>query len=93
LEKLGVAVIAPVISTQNPTTLFDISQFTYQEDKDVFICPGGKETIRRNHNVGLSGTQYFFGKSNCAGCPFREACTTNKSGRTVFLSDYHVRNR
>jgi hypothetical protein len=90
LEQVNVSVIAPLMTTPNPTGLYDISRFVYQKDRDVFICPNGKETIRKNHNVGLEGAQHFFGKSNCEGCTLREACTTNKNGRTVFLSDYHA---
>jgi hypothetical protein len=89
LKARGIEIIAPVISTQNPSKLLDIDQFTYHKEKDVFVCPEGKETIRKNSNKGLSGTQYFFGKANCSQCPLREKCTTNKSGRSVFLSDYH----
>lgn len=89
LEGCGISVVAPVPTTQNPTSLYDISRFTYHADKDVFTCPNGKETIRKQYSPQSSGTQYKFGKKNCDGCPFREECTTNKSGRTVFRSDYH----
>lgn len=88
LGKMGISVIAPVPTTQNPTGLFDISRFTYDAELDAFRCPNGKQTVRKNQNSKLEGTQYFFGKKNCNGCPFQTECTTNKSGRTVFLSDY-----
>lgn len=89
LETMGIQVAAPVPTTQNPKGLFDIRQFTYQKDKDVFVCPQGKETVRKLHNSELNGTQYYFDKQSCQECPLRETCTTSKNGRSVFLSDYH----
>lgn len=91
LDLLGVNVIAPVPITtaKNPNGLFDISRFTYDKEKDCFTCPNGKKTVRKQTIPKLEGTQYFFGKANCSTCPFNQECTTNKNGRSVFLSDYH----
>lgn len=88
LMEMGIRAIAPVPATKNPTGLFDISRFTYHAELNAFSCPNGKRTIRNNHNTNLEGTQYFFGKKNCEGCPFQAECTTSKNGRTVFRSDY-----
>jgi hypothetical protein len=90
LFMLGTKVIAPVIKSQNVTGLYDISRFTYHREKDLYTCPGEKETIRKRHSTDLEGWQYYFGKANCSTCPLKVECTTNhKEGRTVFQSDYY----
>jgi hypothetical protein len=89
LASLGITTVAPVITTQNPTGLYDISRFYYDRENDVYRCPNNKTTVRKNHNTKIEGWQHFFAKKDCAGCPFRLECTTNKSRRSVFHSDYY----
>lgn len=88
LKQLNVTIVAPVVTTKNPTTLFDISRFSFNKENNTFSCPNGKNTYRKNYNKGLEGTQYFYRKEHCASCPFQTECTTNEKGRTVFRSDY-----
>jgi hypothetical protein len=88
LQSIGVEMIAPVPPAVNPTGLFANSRFSYDRENDVYRCPNGTTSSRKYHNPKLGGTQYFFGKA-CKGCPLRESCTTNASGRSVFHSDYY----
>lgn len=89
LASLNIPVVAPVPITQNPTGLYDISRFHYDNKMDVFICPNDKKTNRKSHSPKNEGSQYYFSKNDCHDCPFQKDCTTNKNGRSVFLSDYH----
>jgi len=66
--------------------LFDMSQFTYHRDRNLYTCPNGKETVRVYDKPKLEGLQYEFRKSDCNVCPFKSECTTSKSGRSVFRS-------
>lgn len=88
LASQGVRIVAPVQESTNPTNLFNISSFTYDPDRDLFTCPNGAESIKKYVNDKLEGSQYYFGKENCADCPLRAKCTTNAGGRTVFRSNY-----
>lgn len=88
LQGLNVSVIAPVPTAPNPTSLYDISRFSYDPQKDVFRCPNNHESYRKNYNKHLSGTQHYFHKQNCSECPFQKECTTSEKGRSVFRSDY-----
>jgi hypothetical protein len=88
LQALNIPVIAPVPTAQNPTSLYDLSRFTYDSQKDVFRCPGDHESYRKACNKKLNGTQYYFHKQACSACPFQKECTTNAKGRSVFRSDY-----
>jgi len=87
LATLGIDVIAPVLTPKNLTGLYDLSVFSYDQEKDTYRCPNQKETYRKNHNPKIGGWQYYFNKKDCSNCPVRESCTTQK-GRSVFRSDY-----
>lgn len=87
LKSIGVEIVAPVPPAVNPTGLYPNSRFEYDPQNDVYRCPNGNTSSRKNHNSKLEGTQYYFGKV-CKECPLREECTPNRSGRSVFRSDY-----
>ena len=88
MKQEGIDLVAPLPKSSNPTGLYDHAQFRYDTEQDRFICPAEQHTKRKRANPQLEGTQYYFAKKTCAACPLREACTTNKDGRSVFRSDY-----
>ncbi|WP_148505251.1 hypothetical protein [Paenibacillus beijingensis] len=75
--------VAPVVKTPNPSGLYDISLFTYNRDKNVYLCPNGKETVRKARNNALEGVQHFFAPKDCAACPLKASCTTG-GRRSIF---------
>jgi len=87
LAGQGIHVVAPVAPTSNSTGLIPISAFTYDAQRDLFICPAGEQSTRKIHNAGLEGTQYRFTKGTCQSCPLQTQCTKN-ADRSVFRSDY-----
>jgi len=89
LAQQGIQVVAPLQTYENPTGLFPSSLFTYDADRDVYICPNGQQSVRKTYNAQLEGHQYLFDKHTCLSCPVRMQCTRSKaSGRRVFRSDY-----
>jgi hypothetical protein len=89
LSMQGIHVVAPLQSYENPTGLLPSSSFQYDADRDVYICPEGKQSVRKSYNRKSEGHQYIFDKQTCRACPLRSQCTeSEKSGRTVFRSDY-----
>jgi hypothetical protein len=88
LAMQGVEVVAPVQKSLNPTGLFSADLFTYDPDKDAYICPNGEQSVRKAYNTKEEGTQYRFNKTTCSACPLYAQCTTSKNGRSVFRSDY-----
>lgn len=89
LAKQGIQIVAPLQTYENPTGLFRSTSFTYNAEKDVYVCPNGKQSVRKNRNNKLEGHQYIFAKQTCFECPLRAQCTNSeKSGRRVFRSDY-----
>lgn len=63
---------------------FDKAAFTYDEERDVYVCPRGQELppVGRGQQYHLSYRRY--GGAPCAACPDRALCTTDaRHGRTV----------
>lgn len=62
-------------------------KFNYDKEKDVYICPEGKElikaTVRKKQKDGIIGYNYRNYQA-CQGCCVKDRCTTNKKGRSIF---------
>lgn len=89
-KQRDVVVALPEKMRPNPDKPYATSNFVWDKERDVCICPHGKE-------LSLYGT-YFRADRGChvrryrctaADCPYRAQCTRNKIGRTVNISEYH----
>lgn len=86
----GINFAAPLKKVNdNPTGLFSNDRFTYDPEAKTVTCPAEKVTNKAAYIRKSEGTQYKFTKSDCQACHLREQCTENKTGRTVFISDYY----
>lgn len=65
-----------------PEGKFTRADFKYDQDKDVYVCPGGKE-LTTSGNVHYDGKtiKYMARGSDCASCPLKPRCTTGKERR------------
>lgn len=57
------------------------SDFTYDEVKDVYRCPGGHELTP--HSRAKDGSYVQYERSGCSQCPLRPRCFSDKSTRRV----------
>lgn len=61
-------------------------KFSYNKEKDIYICPEGFELTRGRHRkskgelIGYSYNNY----PACQDCQAKNSCTKNKRGRTIF---------
>lgn len=62
---------------------FAKDKFIYNKEKDIFICPMGKELKRKNSK---SAKRQNFECKDCTDCQSRDKCTTAKNGRIVAMS-------
>jgi transposase len=65
--------------------------FSYDKDRDEFICPQGKRlrydrTIIRKSNNGFASERRIYQCKHCEGCPARSLCTRSISGRSLQVS-------
>jgi transposase len=60
---------------------FSRAQFTYDRNRDLYICPGGKE-LKTSGTVHDDNTLTYIAKrSDCAICPLKPQCTTGLERR------------
>ena len=72
-----------------PAAGFEARDFIYDSERDICICPAGKELRKTHKNPGKedSGREVFeFQCKECGTCADREKCTTNKRGRAIKIS-------
>jgi transposase len=61
-----------------PETLFH-----YDRERDIYICPAGKELRFKSIHQERQSKDYGARKKDCENCELRSRCTSNKMGRTV----------
>jgi hypothetical protein len=74
---------------------FSRSDFVYDDEANVYVCPGGKELkkYRRNFSKPRGGGQtkdatliYFARKQDCDACAFKPKCCPNVPARKIARS-------
>ncbi|MCP4133772.1 MAG: IS1182 family transposase, partial [bacterium] len=103
-DKQGINIIVPdvkeVANSNNkkknktktdkvPSEGYEVQNFIYDKDRDVCICPAGKELNKQNKKPRTvsSGIQVFeFRCKDCQYCDHVKKCTRNKTGRTIRIS-------
>ncbi len=65
--------------------LYHKSQFAYDADQDVYLCPAGQRLRRISHARASARTreQFVYACDQCAACPQRTACTRSTQGRRI----------
>jgi transposase len=61
---------------------FRREDFTYDAERDLFVCPVGMVLRRRQLPEGVA-RQYQARGSDCRGCPHFGVCTKSKTGRSL----------
>ena len=57
------------------------ADFAYEKDRDLYICPGGKE-LKTSGTVHDGTTiKYIAKRSDCGRCPLKPKCTTGRERR------------
>jgi hypothetical protein len=77
---------------QHVSGLFSPEDFQFDPENLQVTCPNGVTTDKyrdRTKQDDRKGFEFRFTKTQCQGCPLREQCTTSKSVRNVFISEYY----
>lgn len=67
----------------NPHGGISRNDFTYIHDRDVYICPQGKELKRFTENIFRHQTVYTPPKGTCKACPLRAQCAPGARDRVI----------
>lgn len=89
-EKAGrdISVALPESMRPNPEKPYAASNFQFDGERNVFICPHGTELgyVGEHKKGGYLRRRYHC--KNMA-CPYRSACTSNAQGRYVNITQYY----
>ena len=96
-DNPDLSIVVPPLSTNQkdgkgiPTKGYLIEDFSYDESRDIYTCPEGKELHRvgkaaEKNRQGRPSFVYQSDPQNCTDCPKKGSCTTNKKGRKLRVS-------
>ena len=87
LEEAGVRAYLALHESGSRPGYFAKGEFRYDPDADVYSCPAGKLLRPLGKKAGEDRadreTYYRARVSECAACPLKPRCTTNKNGRQL----------
>ena len=90
-DKLGIAVLVaiPKAATQAPNPAYNVENFTYDKEKDIYICPQGNAltTTGKLHKAATYNFKRYTTKS-CKNCPVKSECSKAKYGKAIQRSEY-----
>jgi transposase len=86
IEREHIHAYIPFPDHDHRTAFFSPEKFQYIAERDVYVCPAGKEL----HFVQGQSTdrqrRYRAYVKDCNACPLQAQCTTNKQGRSLCRS-------
>lgn len=61
--------------------IYSRAEFTYDKERDLYVCPGGKEL--KTSGTAHDGTtlKYIAKRSDCSQCPLKPHCTSGRERR------------
>ena len=86
IEDQGIRAYIPLPDLDHCTEFLSADQFRYEAERDVYMCPAGKELrFDRPHSTERS-RRYRARAQDCNHCPLKAQCTTSKQGRSLCRS-------
>ncbi len=96
VEKAGIHAYMALPKHDERGPLLGKDEFTYDAEKDIYICPEGESLHRKGHDYKERSIRYAAKPSACNACPLRSRCTKSKKGRWIrrsFEEEYLERAR
>ncbi len=86
IEDQGIRAYIPIPDMDHRTEFFSSQEFIYDIERDVYVCPAGKDLrFDRPHSTERS-RRYRARAKDCNHCPLKAKCTTSKQGRSLCRS-------
>ncbi len=103
-DKSGINIIVPDPQSANasnnkqknipdkekvPAKGYEVSNFIYDKERDICICPAGKELYKQSKKPRRAPSGILINEfrcKECANCDHRSKCTNNQTGRTIQIS-------
>jgi transposase len=96
VEKAGMHAYMVLPKHHERGPFFGKNQFTYDTEKDLYICPQGETLRRQGRDYKERSFRYAAKPSACNACPLKSRCTKSKKGRWIrrsFEEEYLERVR
>lgn len=81
LEQQGIephVAVNRAVNNQGDGQLFDRTRFSYHQQTDTFLCPAGKNLIRKQLMRRKHSVVYTAFEHDCGACPLKSQCTHSK---------------
>jgi transposase len=86
LETQHIRAYMALPDNDHRTTFFSADRFRYVADRDVYLCPAGKELHFAPWHSTERSLRYRAYASDCNSCPLKAQCTISKQGRSLCRS-------
>lgn len=90
---LTVIVAVPEVASHAPDVAFDVANFKYDKELDLYVCPAQKHLITngrwytKKHGKTTNQMKHYKTKE-CLTCKLFERCTKNKAGRLIERTEH-----
>jgi hypothetical protein len=86
IENQGIRAYIPIPDMDHRTAFLSSQEFTYDPERDVYVCPAGKDLrFDRPHSTERSRSSRARAR-DCNHCPLKARCTISKQGRSLCRS-------
>jgi serine/threonine protein kinase len=86
IEHRGIQDYIPIPDVDHRTEFFSVEAFSYDSERDVYICPAGKELHFAPWHSTERSLRYRAHAKDCNHCPLKPKCTAGKQGRSLCCS-------
>jgi len=86
LETQHIRAYVPLPDIDHRTEFFSADRFRYEAERDVYVCPAGKELHFFPAHSTQRSRRYRARAKDCNHCPLKAKCTTSKQGRSLCRS-------
>jgi hypothetical protein len=86
IESQHIHAYIPLPDNDHRTEFFSVQEFTYDAERDVYMCPAGKELHYFAPHSTERSRRYRARAKDCNHCPLKAKCTTSKQGRSLCRS-------
>jgi transposase len=96
IEKAGIRAYTVLREHEKGTSLFGRHAFTYDAQRDLYICPRGQTLHRQGYDHRERSIRYAASSSTCSACSLKAKCTKGAGGRWLrrsFEEEYLERVR
>jgi transposase len=86
IEGQGIRAYIPVPDMDHRTAYFSADAFSYDAERDVYVCPAGKALRFDQAHSTARQLRYRARAADCNHCALKAQCTTSKQGRSLCRS-------